>query len=231
MRGELSTFSNQKNSSAALENDFGRSNNNRSAVICVYREYKYSQPFGKTIRYSQRDNGRFQLFHRLVSSLHDEDVGTILSIRQCTYKTMSKLYSEDIDYMYHIINFCNYKVLMSKIHNSFFNSASHVTSHFKTIQSYIVLRCRATFLQVSLGGIEELAKRKGEVRVACGLPASYELQCPPQQPIDNERIPAPHTPPPGSDSDSNGEIIWDRSEEEPQEQRHRPPKPRPKVRY
>ncbi|KAM7431994.1 Striatin-interacting protein 2 [Porites harrisoni] len=83
---------------------------------------------------------------------------------------------------------------------------------------------------VSLGGIEELAKRKEEVRVACGLPASYELQCPPQQPIDNERIPAPHTPPPGSDSDSNGEIIWDRSEEEPQEQRHRPPKPRPKVR-
>ena len=144
---------------------------------------------------------------------------------------MSKLYSEDIDFMYHIINFCNYKVLMSKIHNSYFNSASHVTSHFKTIQSYIVLRCRATFLQVSLGGIEELAKRKGEVRVACGLPASYELQCPPQQPIDNERIPAPHTPPPGSDSDSNGEIIWDRSEEEPQEQRHRPPKPRPKVRY
>ena len=121
---------------------------------------------------------------------------------------------------------------MSKIHNSHFNnSASHVTSHFKTIQSHIVVLCRATFLQVSLGGIEELATRKGEVRVACGLPASYELQCPPQQPIDNERIPAPHTPPPGSDSDSNGEIIWDRSEEEPQEQRHRPPKPRPKVRY
>ena len=120
---------------------------------------------------------------------------------------------------------------MSKIHNSYFNSASHVTSHSKMIHSYIVLFCRATFLQVSLGGIEELAKRKEEVRVACGLPASYELQCPPQQPIDNERIPAPHTPPPGSDSDSNGEIIWDRSEEEPQEQRHRPPKPRPKVRY
>ena len=120
---------------------------------------------------------------------------------------------------------------MSKIHNSYLNSASHVTSHFKTIHSYIVLLCRASFLQVSLGGIEELAKRKEEVRVACGLPASYELQCPPQQPIDNERIPAPHTPPPGSDSDSNGEIIWDRSEEEPQEQRHRPPKPRPKVRY
>lgn len=145
---------------------------------------------------------------------------------------MSKWYSQDIDYMYHIINFCSCKVLMSKIHNSHFNnSASHVTSHFKTIHSHIVLLCRATFLQVSLGGIEELAKRKEEVRVACGLPASYELQCPPQQPIDNERIPAPHTPPPGSDSDSNGEIIWDRSEEEPQEQRHRPPKPRPKVRY
>ena len=122
-------------------------------------------------------------------------------------------------------------LLPIQFHNSYFDSASHVTSHFKTIHSYIVLRCRATYLQVSLGGIEELAKRKEEVRVACGLPASYELQCPPQQPIDNERIPAPHTPPPGSDSDSNGEIIWDRSEEEPQEQRHRPPKPRPKVRY
>ena len=71
---------------------------------------------------------------------------------------MNKLYSQDMDY--HMINFCTYKVLMSKIHNSHFNSASHVTSHFKTIHSYIVLLCRATFLQVSLGGIEELAKRK-----------------------------------------------------------------------
>ena len=104
----------------------------------------------------------------------------------------------------------------------------HTLKRFtRTSSSFIV----QPFLQVSLGGIEELAKRKEEVRVAYGLPASYELQCPPQQPIDNERIPAPHTPPPGSDSDSNGEIIWDRSEEEPQEQRHRPPKPRPKVRY
>jgi len=82
---------------------------------------------------------------------------------------------------------------------------------------------------VSLGGIEELAKKKEEVRIANGLSASYELQCPPQQPITNERTPAPHTPPPGSDSDSNGEIVWDRSEEE-QEQPLRPPKLQPKVR-
>ena len=85
------------------------------------------------------------------------------------------------------------------------------------------------YIQVSLGGIEELAKRKEDIRVATGLPASYELQCPPQQPTTNERTPAPHTPPPGTDSDSNGEIVWDRSEEE-MEQPPRAPKLRPKVR-
>ncbi|XP_074610603.1 striatin-interacting protein 1-like [Acropora palmata] len=81
---------------------------------------------------------------------------------------------------------------------------------------------------VFLGGIEELAKGKEEARIAAGLPASYELQCPPQQPVINERTPAPHTPPPSYDSDNNGEIIWDRSEEE--QEAVRPPKLRPKVR-
>lgn len=81
---------------------------------------------------------------------------------------------------------------------------------------------------VFLGGIEELAKRKEEARIAAGLPASYELQCPPQQPVINERTPAPHTPPPSYDSDNSGEIIWDRSEEE--QEAVRPPKLRPKVR-
>ena len=55
------------------------------------------------------------------------------------------------------------------------------------------------FSQVFLGGIEELAKGKEEARIAAGLPASYELQCPPQQPVINERTPAPHTPPPSYD--------------------------------
>ncbi|KAL9959390.1 hypothetical protein ACROYT_G032712 [Oculina patagonica] len=79
----------------------------------------------------------------------------------------------------------------------------------------------------TLGGIEELAKRKEDLRVASGLPASYEIQCPPQQAVNKERTPAPHTPPP-TDSDSNGEIQWDRSEEE--HMTYRPPKLRPKVR-
>lgn len=84
-------------------------------------------------------------------------------------------------------------------------------------------------LQISLGGLEDLAKKKEDLRVARGLPASYEVQCPPQQPTVKERTPAPHTPPlSGTDSDSNGEIVWDRSEEEPP---YRPPKLRPKVRY
>ncbi|KAJ7377890.1 Striatin-interacting protein 2 [Desmophyllum pertusum] len=48
---------------------------------------------------------------------------------------------------------------------------------------------------ISLGGIEELAKKKEDLRVATGLPASYEAQCPPQQPTIKERTPAPHTPP------------------------------------
>ncbi|RMX60555.1 hypothetical protein pdam_00001424 [Pocillopora damicornis] len=81
---------------------------------------------------------------------------------------------------------------------------------------------------ISLGGLEDLAKKKEALRVARGLPASYEVQCPPQQPTVKERTPAPHTPPlSGTDSDSNGEIVWDRSEEEPP---YRPPKLRPKVR-
>lgn len=82
--------------------------------------------------------------------------------------------------------------------------------------------------QTTLGGIEDLAKRKEDVRIASGLPASYEIQCPPQQAIVKERTPAPHTPPPtGTDSDSNGEIQWERGEEE---HIYRPPKLRPKVR-
>ena len=89
----------------------------------------------------------------------------------------------------------------------------------------IVIFC---FAQTTLGGIEDLAKRKEDVRIANGLPASYEIQCPPQQAIVKERTPAPHTPPPtGTDSDSNGEIQWERGEEEPS---YRPPKLRPKVR-
>ncbi|CAH3112858.1 unnamed protein product [Pocillopora meandrina] len=81
---------------------------------------------------------------------------------------------------------------------------------------------------ISLGGLEDLAKKKEALRVARGLPASYEVQCPPQQPTVKERTPAPHTPPLSrTDSDSNGEIVWDRSEEEPL---YRPPKLRPKVR-
>ena len=83
--------------------------------------------------------------------------------------------------------------------------------------------------QTTLGGIEDLAKTKEDVRIASGLPASYEIQCPPQQAIVKERTPAPHTPPPvGTDSDSNGEIQWERCEEE---HIYRPPKLRPKVRW
>ena len=89
---------------------------------------------------------------------------------------------------------------------------------------HFVTLCKST-----LGGIEELAKRKEDVRVSRGLPASYEAQCPPQQPINKERTPAPHTPPPpGTDSDSNGEIQFERGEEE--QTIYRPPKLRPKVR-
>ena len=85
------------------------------------------------------------------------------------------------------------------------------------------------FAQISLGGIEELAKKKEDLRVATGLPASYEAQCPPQQPTIKERTPAPHTPPPTiTDSDNNGEQ-WERGEEE-HPFRLRPPKLRPKVR-
>ena len=108
------------------------------------------------------------------------------------------------------------------------NTCSSIHGILIPIGEHFAKRFVIIFAQTTLGGIEDLAKRKEDVRVAIGLPASYEIQCPPQQAVVKERTPAPHTPPPtGTDSDSNGEIQWERGEEE---HIYRPPKLRPKVR-
>ena len=82
--------------------------------------------------------------------------------------------------------------------------------------------------QVSLGGMEAISERKEALRIAAGLPASYELQCPPLHPVINERTPAPLTPPPTVTESDNSVFNWEREETELPP---RPPKLRPKVRY